>query len=291
MRPPSNTFENCVAVPLTFHRYQQSNQDMSLYTTNEEVESIIHKSSTLRNRKRRKLTPTKKKCVPIWRPYLDENNNTDSTITNAHIINSPPKLKRYYNQSPPSFIFRPVDIPILECTSVTEKHDDFDRRTPELVKMRLSPDCWSRYSFSPSSSSVGSIDDVTVSPKLKHNRNGSLKRNEPYHGCASNPRLKRSKFNEEQLITLNDMFYKKTYLSLQERHDLAAKLQLSEEQVKNWFQNKRMKTKRDYIHAVDKGLVIPLENPGLPKFSRMPSNYFISMPVSPVKGPIPKYQC
>ena len=104
----------------------------------------------------------------------------------------------------------------------------------------------------------------------------------PYNHDNNN-RLKRSKYNERQICLLNEAFHKKTYLSLQERHELASKLTLSEEQVKNWFQNKRMKTKRDYIHAVDKGLVIPLENPGLPKFSRMPVNYFMSMPASPVK--------
>jgi len=42
-------------------------------------------------------------------------------------------------------------------------------------------------------------------------------------------------------------------------------------------------THEDQTHAVDKGLVIPLENPGLPKFSRMPINYFMSLPTSPVK--------
>jgi len=109
----------------------------------------------------------------------------------------------------------------------------------------------------------------------------TLKRNHPYN--SSNERLKRSKFTEKQLACLNDTFYRKTYLTLQERHELAITLDLSEEQVKNWFQNKRMKTKRDFIHAVDKGLVIPLENPGLPKFSRMPINYFMSLPTSPVK--------
>ena len=127
------------------------------------------------------------------------------------------------------------------------------------------------------------------------NSSGALKRNYPYttannnnnnndnNNNNNNSRLKRSKYNDTQIKLLNEAFHTKTYLTLQERHELAAKLELTEEQVKNWFQNKRMKTKRDYIHAVDKGLVIPLENPGLPKFSRMPVNYFMSMPISPVK--------
>ena len=96
-------------------------------------------------------------------------------------------------------------------------------------------------------------------------------------------RLKRSKFTDEQVEQLNEIFLVQTYLSLKERHMLAIKLKLTEGQVKNWFQNKRMKTKREYIQAIDKGYVIPIDKYELPRFSRLPVDYFLSLPVSPIK--------
>ena len=82
---------------------------------------------------------------------------------------------------------------------------------------------------------------------------------------------------------LNKKFQEKIYLTLEERLEISEKLHLSEEKIKNWFQNKRMKTKRDYVHAVDKGIIVPLENPRQAKFSRMTENYFKSIPIPSMK--------
>ncbi|XP_013784854.1 homeobox protein GBX-2-like [Limulus polyphemus] len=57
-------------------------------------------------------------------------------------------------------------------------------------------------------------------------------------------RRRRTAYTSEQLLQLEKEFHAKKYLSLTERSQIATTLQLSEVQVKIWFQNRRAKWKR-----------------------------------------------
>ncbi|KAG5831194.1 hypothetical protein ANANG_G00301250 [Anguilla anguilla] len=58
-------------------------------------------------------------------------------------------------------------------------------------------------------------------------------------------RRARTKFTSEQIYKLEKTFKKHKYLDPTERIKTAEKLNLSETQVRTWFQNRRMKLKRD----------------------------------------------
>jgi hypothetical protein len=53
------------------------------------------------------------------------------------------------------------------------------------------------------------------------------------------PRKARTAFSDSQLQSLEKAFDKQKYLSVQDRQELAAKLGLTDTQVKTWFQNRR----------------------------------------------------
>ena len=57
-------------------------------------------------------------------------------------------------------------------------------------------------------------------------------------------RKARTAFTDHQLQTLEKSFERQKYLSVQDRMELAAKLNLSDTQVKTWYQNRRTKWKR-----------------------------------------------
>nr|XP_033799321.1 homeobox protein vent1-like [Geotrypetes seraphini] len=61
--------------------------------------------------------------------------------------------------------------------------------------------------------------------------------------CRLRRRL-RTAFSAQQLSTLEKTFCQQKYLRANERHRLADRLKLSEVQIKTWFQNRRMKMKR-----------------------------------------------
>ncbi|KAF3422091.1 hypothetical protein E2986_12991, partial [Frieseomelitta varia] len=52
-------------------------------------------------------------------------------------------------------------------------------------------------------------------------------------------RKARTAFTDHQLQTLEKSFERQKYLSVQDRMELAAKLQLTDTQVKTWYQNRR----------------------------------------------------
>ena len=54
----------------------------------------------------------------------------------------------------------------------------------------------------------------------------------------------RASFTHEQVLQLQKVFQKKKYLGNQERAALAQKINMTEQQIKIWFQNRRYKEKK-----------------------------------------------
>ncbi|XP_077987199.1 barH-like 2 homeobox protein [Glandiceps talaboti] len=85
-------------------------------------------------------------------------------------------------------------------------------------------------------------DDDDISEHEKDNEISSS-RDSP-SSRAKKPRKARTAFTDHQLNTLERSFERQKYLSVQERMDLAASLNLTDTQVKTWYQNRRTKWKR-----------------------------------------------
>ena len=64
------------------------------------------------------------------------------------------------------------------------------------------------------------------------------------------PRKARTAFTDSQLQSLEQAFDKQKYLSVQDRQELAAKLNLTDTQVKTWFQNRR------YVNCKDAEILL-----------------------------------
>ena len=72
--------------------------------------------------------------------------------------------------------------------------------------------------------------------------NGGKERSEA--GKCGKPRRARTAFSYEQLVALDNKFKQTKYLSVCERLNLALSLNITETQVKIWFQNRRTKWKK-----------------------------------------------
>ncbi|XP_056252001.1 ventral expressed homeobox [Seriola aureovittata] len=74
---------------------------------------------------------------------------------------------------------------------------------------------------------------------------------------ATQQRRMRTKFTSEQIRKLESTFSKHKYLGATQRRKFAEKLNLSETQVKTWFQNRRMKLKREVQDVRHEFLSVP----------------------------------
>lgn len=102
-----------------------------------------------------------------------------------------------------------------------------------------------------------SVQEKELKDKI-HSINYELKK--VTGGCSapqkSNPPTQRQKksrtvFTKRQILKLESMFYAKRYLSNTDRIELSKNLNLSESQVKVWFQNRRNKWKRDMAFKLE----------------------------------------
>jgi len=94
------------------------------------------------------------------------------------------------------------------------------------------------------SSDAGSYKENDISDDGEEDDENSPNCNSRESALARKQRKARTAFTDYQLQTLERSFEKQKYLSVQDRQELAAKLNLTDTQVKTWYQNRRTKWKR-----------------------------------------------
>ncbi len=87
---------------------------------------------------------------------------------------------------------------------------------------------------------VDGDDSISVSGSVKSGSDdGSSTSRQQAGGKAKKPRKARTAFSDHQLQSLEKSFERQKYLSVQDRMELAASLNLTDTQVKTWYQNRR----------------------------------------------------
>ncbi|CAL8255472.1 unnamed protein product [Lota lota] len=93
--------------------------------------------------------------------------------------------------------------------------------------------------------SADSFSPTSPTNSCGYTSSSESEQGEDSDGEASLHRRMRTKFTSEQIDRLENTFCRHKYLGATQRMKTAEKLNLSETQVKTWFQNRRMKLKRD----------------------------------------------
>ncbi|XP_065582022.1 barH-like 2 homeobox protein [Artemia franciscana] len=111
----------------------------------------------------------------------------------------------------------------------TQQNDRIEQQINNAVHFRIS---------------CGSPEESPNDEKLVHRWSPLQKSNKLAYDTNRKPRRRRTAFTHSQLTFLERRFREQKYLSVADRSDVADVLNLSETQVKTWYQNRRTKWKR-----------------------------------------------
>ncbi|XP_052222795.1 homeobox protein ceh-30-like [Dreissena polymorpha] len=141
-----------------------------------------------------------------------------------------------------------ISVASTPCTPCTPTSLAIDiHKTAALLAQRQAASTSAHLSppvFSPGARSESPVSDNDEDEESRDGSPFSTSDGSPDDKYCKKPRKARTAFTDHQLNSLEKSFERQKYLSVQDRMELAAKLNLSDTQVKTWYQNRRTKWKR-----------------------------------------------
>ncbi|XP_027880391.1 ventrally expressed dharma/bozozok antagonist [Xiphophorus couchianus] len=157
---------------------------------------------------------------------------------------SGPAVWGTHSESLPGFYCKPKPEKIPE----PEQQQHIDTISQEAPQLRTSP-------RNQGSEAGFSTEEETSGYESEGGQPQSPSAHADSASCTSPPsppvgRRPRTAFTAEQISSLEGAFKRNAYLGTQDKAELCKKLNLSDKQIRNWFQNRRMKLKRTVQDAL-----------------------------------------
>lgn len=187
------------------------------------------------------------------------------TVASSVLKDAPDLQPRQQHHQPGGGGVSPVRSPVRETVEVSSAAPRPKFMITDILAQHKAPVVTVHTNGSPPSPSIDQPKDLSIARSLipQHHHSdddidleGDVSHDEediidPEHMSTdgSGPPCKkqrkaRTAFSDNQLQTLEKNFERQKYLSVQDRMELAAKLGLTDTQVKTWYQNRRTKWKR-----------------------------------------------
>lgn len=235
---PENYFDQLVK-----HLFMNSSNSIS----GQFDETLTSSAQTIKDR-----TEQLKNCSWLL-PYIVTNQQYSNHVIASHLDNSRPRLNSFANlpnqssalyQDPArsGFIFRgnQFDYQDQFFKSKVEDKGASDFKSADKINQYDRVEIGSEQSAMDDFNSCrGQMSDDATGIPIPGQSTANIHR-----PIVHKRRKARTVFSDHQLNGLERRFEAQRYLSTPERYDLAAELNLTETQLKTWFQNRRMKHKK-----------------------------------------------